>query len=96
MIAAQVAHAAGSGSIRHPQGVHVVVLQVRSEPELMRVAERLKSAEAPHTVIVESDEPYDGQAMAIGLELVRDRTKARSCLSCLPLLQEPEPLREVG
>lgn len=88
MIAAQVAHAAGHGSERHPPETHVVVLQVPNEKALLKISERLVRAEVAQTLIIETDLPYNGQAMAIGCELVRDRSAAQSCLSSLPLLRE--------
>ena len=87
MIAAQVAHAAGAGSDRHPPEVHVVVLSVPSEGALLCVAQRLQLSGAAHTTVVESDSPYSGQAMSIGLELLRDRSAAYRALSSLPLLK---------
>ena len=86
MIAAQVAHAAGSGSERHPPEVHVVVLAVQSEAALLAVSARLVEAEVAQTLVVEVDSPYEEQAMAIGCELLRDRRTIRRCLSSLPLL----------
>ncbi len=88
MVAAQVAHAAGSGSERHPPEVHVVVLAVRSEEELLHISARLVTAEVAQTLVTEVDEPYSGQAMAIGCELVRAREPLRRVLSSLPLLRE--------
>ena len=96
MIAAQVAHAAGAGSERHPPEVHVVVLSVRSEAELLSASARLVSAEIAQTLVVEVDHPYEGQAMAVGCELLRDRRTIRQCLSSLPLLHsslEVSPLK---
>lgn len=90
MIAAQVAHAAGEGSVRHSSGVHVVVLAVQSEAELLAVSARLVGAEVAQTLVVEVDSPYEGQAMAIGCELLRDRRAIRRCLSSLPLLSSRE------
>ena len=86
-IAAQVAHAAGSGSERHPDGTYVVVLSADTEESLRRVAAALHENDVAHTEVCESDAPYAGQLMAIGLELVRDRSLARKVLSCLPLLR---------
>ncbi len=87
MIAAQVAHAAGSGSERHPPGVHVVVLSVPSEAALRLVSRRLLESEIAQTLIEEVDPPYRQQAMSIGLELVRDRRSVNQVLSSLPLLR---------
>lgn len=92
MIAAQVAHAAGSGSERHPPDVHVVVLSVANEEELRLVSQRLLDFEIAQTLVVESDAPYSGQGMAIGCELVSNRKPLQRCLSSLPLLRSPEPV----
>jgi hypothetical protein len=94
MIAAQVAHAAGAGSERHPPDVHVVVLSVPSEAKLRQTYCRLVGAQLDPTLVVESDRPYTLQAMSIGLELTRDRRSVRRVLSSLPLLQSP--LDEAG
>lgn len=89
MIAAQVAHAAGAGSERHPPEVHVVVLAARDEDHLRSVAQRLLDLEVAQTLVQEVDAPYSGQAMSIGLELVRDRRLVNQALSALPLLRAP-------
>lgn len=96
MIAAQVAHAAGAGSERHPPNVHVVVLSVESEAALLRVSARLVAAEVAQTLIEEVDRPYAGQAMAIGCELVRDRQSIRQCLSSLPLLRFSQEVAQMA
>ena len=88
MIAAQVAHAAGAGSERHPPEVHVVVLSVPSEKALRQTYCRLVNAEVPATLVQETDPPYTFQAMSIGLELVRDRRLVNQALSSLPLLRK--------
>lgn len=95
MVAAQVAHAAGSGSERHPPEVHVVVLSVQTEEELLAVSARLVDAEVAQTLVTEVDAPYSGQAMAIGCELVRSRAPLRAVLSSLPLLREQVSLQSV-
>jgi hypothetical protein len=86
-LASQVAHAAGEGSERHPDGVHVVVLAARDEAHLREVATRLAEAGVARTVIEETDDPYRGQVMSIGCELVSDRAPLRKVLSSLPLLR---------
>lgn len=82
-----MAHAAGEGSERHPDGVHVVVLAARDEAHLREVSQRLVDAEVAQTLITETDEPYAGQAMSIGCELVKERGPLRRALSSLPLLR---------
>lgn len=86
MIAAQVAHAAGA-SARHPPGTYVVVLAASSEAHLDEIARRLESVNVPLTLIEESDGPFAGQKMALGLDLVTDRTPVRKVVSSLPLLR---------
>jgi len=66
----------------------VVVLQVPDETGLLHVAQRLQQSGVVHSTVVETDNPYSGQAMAIGCELVRDRTPVTRSLSSLPLLKE--------
>lgn len=85
MIAAQVAHAAGSIE-KHPAEMHVVVLQVSHEAELYKVSTALSDAGIGSTLVVETDPPYSGQGMAIGCHPVRDRAQIRRVLSSLPLL----------
>jgi hypothetical protein len=86
VLAAQVAHAAGSYG-KHPPEAHVVVLAVDGEPALRRAAERLQAAGVGHTPIHEPDEPWGGQMMAVGCSLVTDRTPVRKAVSELPLLR---------
>lgn len=81
---AQVAHAAGS--YQHLPGTYVVVLAADSEIHLRRLHHQLQKADIEHTVIEESDPPYDGQLMAIGVGLVRDRRPVRKVVSSLPLV----------
>jgi len=87
-IAAQVAHAAGSGSERHPENTYVVVLAAASEKHLRELSEKLKVHDVSHTPVVECDEPYGGQMMSVGLELCTDRSGPQKVLSSLPLLKE--------
>ena len=86
MLAAQVAHAAGSSSRRHPPGTYVVVLAAESEGHLAVIAKDLASHKIPHTRIVESDPPLGGQLTAIGVDLLVDRSSIRKVVSSLPLL----------
>ena len=86
-LAAQVAHAAGSGSERHPPETHVVVLAAENESQLRSIALRLSRQNVRHTLVVESDGDYAGQAMSIGVELLVDRSAVRRAVSNLPLLR---------
>lgn len=96
MIAAQVAHAAGVGSDRHPPEVHVVVLAVQSEYHIRAAFDRLLQAGVKATLVEEVDLPYAGQAMSVGLELVRDRRSVNRVLSSLPLLRKSTAQQEVS
>lgn len=86
-LAAQLVHAAGESSpTRVPIGTNAVVLSVPNEVALMALAWRLTAAGVPHTVIYEPDAPWLGQATAIGLDPIADRSALRPLLSSLPLL----------
>lgn len=56
-------HAAGESGPAGP-GTTAVVLQVEGQDALLRLS---ASLEEPHTIFFESDPPYVGQAMALGL-----------------------------
>ena len=84
--AAQVAHAAGAYG-PHPPETHVVVLAVPDEPSLSKLADRMVAAGIPHRLVDEPDEPWNGQSMAIGCELLTDRSRVRKVVSQLPLLR---------
>jgi hypothetical protein len=82
---AQVAHAAGHGSSKHPDGTFVVVLAVPDELTLRKLYVELRFEGVDCTAIVESDRPYENQMTAIGCGLVRDRSVIRRVVSSLPL-----------
>ena len=84
MTVAQVAHAAGAYA-KHPKGTFVVVLAAQDEDHLRTLCSSLESVGIEHTPIVESDTPWDGQWMAIGLPLLRDRRSVRKVFRSLPL-----------
>lgn len=87
--AAMIVHAAGeSGAIRGvPPHTHAVVLTVADEAALVELSRQM---EGPWSLILESDEPYSGQLMAIGIapstaaELAPQALRA---LKQLPLLK---------
>lgn len=87
IIAAQVAHAAGSGSTQHPPNTFVVVLAARSEEHLRSIHRKLELRDIDCTLIEETDPPFEGVAMSIGMGLVKDRTRVRKVVSNLPLLK---------
>lgn len=82
-------HAAGE-SVREtvPPCTHAVVLAVDSEDQLRKLSKKLEKQGVNHILIEEVDEPYTGQATAIGLEPTRDRVKIRRLTSSLPLLRD--------
>jgi hypothetical protein len=86
VLAAQLIHAAGSSSDRHPDGTYVVALAVEDELQLYALADKLTEHEIAHALVVEADAPYEGQAMALGIEPVEDRTAVRKVVSSLPLI----------
>jgi hypothetical protein len=84
--AAQVAHAAGAFG-PHPPETHVVILAVPDESTLKALSTKMAAAGLPHKLVDEPDEPWGGQAMAIGCSLTSDRTQVRKVVSQLPLLR---------
>lgn len=77
MQAAQCIHAAGESSPGNlPKGTYAIALHARDEANLWQIAAQLKMAGIAHHLIVEADEPYSGQAMAIGIEPCDRKNKA--------------------
>lgn len=86
-MAAQIVHAAGeSAPQRLPAGTYAVVLAVDDSQALEALSERLTAQDVRHTVIRESDPPYQGQATAIGVEPAL-RSVLRRHFSSLPLFR---------
>lgn len=86
VLAAQVTHAAGESSTGNlGPGTYAVVLQAGSEA-LSALEERLKAASVPHQAIRESDPPYAGDLLAIGLRPA-PRKEVQKYVSSLPLLR---------
>lgn len=75
---AMCTHAAGESSPGNLQeGTFAVVLEVPDESALLLLSEKLNEKQIPHKLVREPDEPYNNQAMSIGIvpcqrELVRD------------------------
>ena len=85
--AANIVHAAVESSPGNlPRGTYAVCLVTPGEPALRGLAERLIALGVPHVAIHESDEPYSGQLMAVGLKPAR-KEDVRRLLSSLPLLR---------
>lgn len=76
--ACQAAHAAGE-SVRGgpaPGDTHVVALIAETSADLEALAGRLRGAGLHYVLIREPDEPYNGAAVALGIEPM-DREKVR-------------------
>lgn len=63
-----------------------MALTVPDEPSLRKLDATLEAAGLPRHLIVESDAPYAGQAMALGVQ-PGDRHRLKRYLSSLPLLR---------
>ena len=63
-----------------------MALGVETEQELLELADRLEAAGVPLHRVVESDGPYRGQLMALGIE-PGPKSQRRRFLSSLPLLR---------
>lgn len=86
VLAAHVCHAAGESGPA-PLGSIAVVLGVPNETELRAVGARLKAAGVLHVAIHENAGPYAGQATALGIVPIYDRTAVRKVVSALPLVR---------
>jgi hypothetical protein len=81
---AQIGHAAGESSPGNlPEGTYCIVLAARDEPELLVLESKLRAAGVGLRAIRESDPPYSGQLMALGLTPI-PKSVGRRYLSCLP------------
>ena len=67
--------------------IHAVALAAKDEAELLKLDAILHEKEISHRTIREPDPPWFGQAMAIGIEPVRDRSALRRLLSRFPLIR---------
>lgn len=63
-----------------------MALGVDSEQDLDQLAQKLEAASQPVVRVVESDGPYAGQLMALGIE-PGPKSQRRRFLSSLPLLR---------
>lgn len=85
--AAQLIHAAGQSSPGDlPANTYAVALTVPDEGTLRALAATLERAGLPRHLIVESDAPYTGQAMALGIPPT-DRKLLKKYLSSYPLVK---------
>lgn len=86
---AQTIHAAGeTANPLPPSGTHAVCLAAKDEQDLLKIAHRLDQRRIPYKLIREPDEPWENQAMAIGLYPAKDRKPIRRALSQLKLVTE--------
>lgn len=85
--AANIIHGAGESSPGHlGPGTHAVCLVVPDEQALRAVADKLDAHGIKYVSIVETDEPYGDQLMALGCVPGR-KEDLRRALSALPLLR---------
>jgi len=86
ILAAQVVHAAGETSTGELQTGTSAVVLTASQDGLLELSARLDEVNVPHKLVRESDYPYSGQLMALGVRPER-RSKLKKYLSSLPLLR---------
>ena len=80
-------HATGeSVNCAVPRGTHAVVLAAKTSTQLNQISDKLKLANVEHCLIIENDEPYVGELLAIGIQ-PQERTEVKRHLSSLPLLK---------
>jgi hypothetical protein len=86
--AAQLIHAAGQ-SVSEPlsEGSYAIALHAKDEVALRALSARLTAGGIEHRLIVESDPPYSGQAMAIGVRPM-DRKRLKPFLSTFALVAQ--------
>lgn len=80
-------HAAGESSPgKLSPGTYAIALKVPNEQALRELAEKLESRGIEHRLVTESQSPYTGQAMAIGVTPM-PRMELRRHFSSLPLMR---------
>jgi len=85
-IVAQTIHAAGESVLDAvPDGTYAVALAAKGEHQLLVLEQSLLAKGIPHAAVRESDEPYSGQLMAIGVapcdrSLVREEMRKFSLI----------------
>ena len=68
-----------------PGVIHAVALHAPNELVLLELGSLLREADIPHVIVAEPDSPWNGQVMAIGLAITKDRAKLRPFLKKLKL-----------
>jgi len=84
-----VVHAAAQSAKGTTPNTYAVVLATPGEAALLDLEQRLIFARVPHAAFRETDPPYNGALMSIGIEPVEDRRMVRRFLKGLSLLEEP-------
>jgi peptidyl-tRNA hydrolase len=85
--AAQIIHAAGESSPGNlSTGVFAIALEARDEAHLRELSKQLAEKGVSHKLVIESQEPYDGQATAIGVT-PGPKLELQRHFSSLPLLK---------
>lgn len=87
VLAAQLIHAAGESSTQVPKGTFAIALAAKSEAHLMSIERKLQRLGIPHHAIRESDTPWNGALMAIGLPPTPDRSRVKPITKSLQLLK---------
>ncbi len=85
VMVAQCIHAAGESGPAGP-GTYAVALAVPDSEALAELSQRLHQAGIKHHSVIESDEPYSGQLLAIGIP-PQPRERLRRVLSSIPLMR---------
>lgn len=70
-----------------PDGTYAVALHIRDEAALRGLAAKLSKAGIKHHLVIEDDEPYHGQAMALGI-VPTDRKILKPFLSSYALVAQ--------
>lgn len=88
VIACQAAHAAGE-SLRAPAAsdTHVVALVAEKSHDLVALSLTLREAGIHHALICEPDEPYNGSAVAVGIEPLEDRERVKPLVARFKLFR---------
>lgn len=87
---AQLIHASGESAGLYgplPEGTYAAALGAPSEGALRDISRRLTARGIEHVLVEECDEPYTGQATAIGIKPTRDKRSIDKVTSSLPRIK---------
>lgn len=94
--AAQMVHAAGESSPGNlPPNTYAIVLAAKDEESLLGLEYTLIENDIPHVAIRETDSPWNGALMAIGL-VPALRQKYKPYLSSFPLYGSVAQMQSAG